>query len=65
MTAAQIAQLAIVLAPIARDVVVEGTKVIATYRSDLTQDQINQSLELSRSANWPELHFGQPAPEAP
>lgn len=59
MTAAQIAQLAIVLAPIAKDIVVEGSKIITTYRSDLTQDQINQSLELSRSTDWPALDFGQ------
>lgn len=59
MNAAQIAPLAIILAPIARDIVVEGSKVIATYREDVTQAQINQALELSKSASWPVLDFGQ------
>lgn len=58
MNAAQIAQLAIILAPLVNDIVVEGGKIIATYRQDLTQDQINQALELSKSTNWPELDFG-------
>lgn len=59
MTPAQIAQLAIILAPIARDIAVEGSKIIATFRDDLTQDQIRKSIELSKSATWPELDFGQ------
>ena len=58
MNAAQIAQLAIVLAPIANSIVVEGSKIIANYRADLTQEHIDQALALSRSANWPELTFG-------
>ncbi len=58
MNAAQIAQLAIILAPIARDIIVEGSKVIATYREDVTQEQINQALELSKSVTWPDLDFG-------
>ncbi|MFZ2949546.1 MAG: hypothetical protein WA003_08675 [Desulfuromonadaceae bacterium] len=60
MSGAEIAQLAIILAPIARDIAVEGKKAIITIREDLTQEQINRSLELSRSATWPELTFGQP-----
>lgn len=59
MNPAQIAQLAIILAPIAKDIVVEGSKIVATYREDLTQDQINHALELSKSATWPALDFGQ------
>ena len=59
MSPAQIAQLAIILAPIAQNIVVEGSKIIATYRENLTQEQINESLELSKSASWPELDFGQ------
>ncbi|MDD5106059.1 MAG: hypothetical protein PHC49_10630 [Desulfuromonadaceae bacterium] len=57
MNAAQIAQLAIILAPIAKDIIVEGNKIITTYRENLTQEQINKSLELSKSATWPELDF--------
>lgn len=60
MNPAQIAQLAIILAPIAKDIVVEGSKIVATYRDNLTQDQINHALELSKSATWPTLDFGQP-----
>lgn len=58
MNAAQIAQLAIILAPLMKDIAVEGSKIIATYRSDLSQDNINQALELSKSPSWPKLDFG-------
>lgn len=58
MSPAQIAQLAIILAPIAQNIAVKGQEIIATYRADLTQEQIDRSLELSRSANWPALSFG-------
>lgn len=57
MNAAQIAQLAIILAPLLKDLAVEGNKIIATYREDVTQEQINRSLELSKSVTWPELPF--------
>ena len=57
MNAAQIAQLAIILAPLMKDIAVEGSKIIATYRSDLSQDNINQALELSKSTSWPKLDF--------
>lgn len=60
MTPAEIAQLAIILAPIAQEIIVEGGKIVATYRENLTQDQINHALELSKSATWPVLDFGQP-----
>jgi hypothetical protein len=53
-----IAQLLIVIAPLAKSAVVEGGKLIAEFRADLTQDDINKALELSRSATWPELEFG-------
>lgn len=59
MNAAQIAQLAIILAPIVKDIAVEGTKIIATYRDNLTQDDLNKALGLSKSSAWPELDFGQ------
>lgn len=55
-----IAQLAVILAPLARDIVVEGGKMVATFRSDLSQDDLNKALELSKSAVWPQLTFGQP-----
>lgn len=58
MNAAQIAQLAIILAPLVSDLVVEGSKIVANFRQDMTQDQLNQALELSKSAAWPELDFG-------
>jgi hypothetical protein len=57
VSAAQIAQLAIILAPIAQNIVVEGSKIVASFREDLKQEQIEKALELSRSANWPELTF--------
>lgn len=58
MNAAQIAQLAIILAPIAQSIAVEGNKIFATYRADLKQEDINQALELSKSTSWPALGFG-------
>jgi len=57
MTPLQIAQLAIILAPIAKSIVVEGQKIIANYKEDLTQEQIDTALELSKSATWPDLDF--------
>ena len=59
MSPAAIAQLVIILAPLAKDIVVEGAKVVATFRENLTQDELNKALEQSRSASWPELDFGQ------
>ena len=60
MSPAAIAQLIIILAPLAKDIAIEGSKVVATFRADLTQDEINKALEQSRSNAWPELTFGQP-----
>jgi hypothetical protein len=59
MNPAAIAQLAIILAPIAENIVAEGEKIIANYRKDLTQEQIDKSLELSKSASWPAFDFAQ------
>ena len=61
MSPAQIAQLAIILAPLVKDLAVEGSKLIATFRSDLTQEDLDKALELSKSATWPVLTFGQGA----
>lgn len=58
MNPAQIAQLAIILAPLMQSMVVEGGKIIANIKADLSQKDINDALELSRSANWPTLDFG-------
>lgn len=63
MSPAAIAQLAIILAPMLKDLAVEGGKIVATYRDEITQEQIDRSLELSRSATWPALDFAQ-APAA-
>lgn len=57
MNASEIAQLAIILAPITKNIIVEGGKIVASFREDINQEHINQSLELSRSANWPVLTF--------
>jgi hypothetical protein len=54
-----IAQLAVILAPLANNLVIEGGKMIASFRTDLTQDDLNKALELAKSASWPELDFGQ------
>uniref|UniRef100_C6E6S0 Uncharacterized protein n=1 Tax=Geobacter sp. (strain M21) TaxID=443144 RepID=C6E6S0_GEOSM len=60
MTGEQAAQLAVILAPIAQSVVIEGTKVIATMRENITQENLNQALEASKSTSWPELDFKAP-----
>lgn len=57
MSAAAIAQLFIILAPLVKDVWVEGSKIAATFRDDLSQDDINKALEAARSNTWPELTF--------
>lgn len=57
MTAAEIAKLAIILAPIIKDLAVEGGKVIATFRDSITADDLNTALENSKSTSWPELDF--------
>lgn len=57
MSGAEIAQLAIILAPIAKDIAVEGSKLFATFREDMTEEQMTKSLELSKSASWPALDF--------
>jgi hypothetical protein len=58
MSGAELAQLAIILAPIAQEIYTEGSKMIITYKQKLDQSEIDKSLELSRSANWPQLDFG-------
>lgn len=58
MSGAELAQLAIILAPIAQEIYTEGSKMIITYKGKLEQADIDKSLELSRSATWPELGFG-------
>lgn len=60
MSPLMIAQLAVILAPLARDIVVEGGKLIATFRDDLSQEDLNKALELSKSSTWPELTFKAP-----
>lgn len=59
MSPQTIAQLAIVLAPIVESFVVEGGKVVATFRANLTQDDINKALDASKSATWSTLNFAQ------
>jgi len=58
MSPAAIAQLAIILAPLVKDLVVEGSKLAATFKEDISQDDLNKALELSKSSSWPDLTFG-------
>lgn len=58
MSPVAFAQLAIILAPIAKEIVIEGNKVITTYRDNLSQADIARALELAKSASWPQLNFG-------
>jgi hypothetical protein len=57
MTPGAIAQLVIVLAPLLKDAVVEGEKLITTFRDDLSADDLRTALQASCSATWPELDF--------
>jgi hypothetical protein len=52
-----IAQLAVILAPLVKEIVVEGTKLVATFRDNITQEDLNKALEASKSLTWPELTF--------
>ena len=57
MSGAQIAQLAIVLAPLMQNLAIEGGKIIATYRDNVTQEDLNSAIQLSKGATWPEFDF--------
>lgn len=57
MTPLAIAQFLITIAPLVQSAVVEGGKVIATFKDNLSQEDLAKALELSKSANWPELSF--------
>ena len=57
MSPALIAQLLIVLAPLIKDAVVEGGKLVTTFRDDITQEDLNKALEMSKSNTWLELDF--------
>ena len=58
MTPGAVAQLAIILAPLLKEAVVEGGKLIATFREDLSAEDQRKALQASLSATWPELTFG-------
>lgn len=50
-------QLIIAMLPVAERLVIEGGKIVATLRADLTADEMIAALEASKSANWPKLDF--------
>ena len=68
MNPAQIAQMAIILAPLAQDIIVEGGKVMATFNQTISDKDLARAIFLSKSTNWPELDFippaAEPSPEA-
>lgn len=57
MTAREIAQLAIVLAPVAKEIVIEGGKLVAEFKEQLSPEDMTKALELSKSDNWPKIDF--------
>jgi hypothetical protein len=57
MTAAEIAQLAIILAPLAQKIYHDGKQLIVEYKAEHTAEDLEKSLELSKSATWPKLSF--------
>ena len=59
MTGAMIAELILTLGPVVSQIVLDGTKIVATMRSDMTVDEMIAALQASKSANWPKLTFGE------
>ena len=57
MTPGAMAQLLIVLAPLLKEGIVEGSKFVATFRTDLSLEDLRAALQASCSATWPELDF--------
>ncbi|MFZ2948216.1 MAG: hypothetical protein WA003_01910 [Desulfuromonadaceae bacterium] len=57
MTPGAMAQLLIILAPLLKEGIIEGNKLITTFRADLSADELRTALQASCSATWPELDF--------
>lgn len=57
MNDAMIAQLAIALAPVAQQLIIEGGKLIIEMKKEMTTDEMIKALEASRSTAWPQLDF--------
>lgn len=57
MTAREIAQLAIVLAPVAKEIIIEGGKLVAAFKDQLSPEDMTAALELSKSDHWPKIDF--------
>lgn len=58
MTPLQFAQLAVILAPVVKEIWMEGEKVYASFKENISQEDLNKALEASKSAGWPALDFG-------
>jgi hypothetical protein len=67
VTAEEIARLAIIVAPLVQELVIDGVKIAMTFKQKMTDEDMTKALELSKSANWPKLAFAPdiaaPAPE--
>jgi hypothetical protein len=50
-------QLVAALIPVAEEVIIRGASVIATFRADITADQLAETLQQSKSATWPTIDF--------
>jgi hypothetical protein len=50
-------QLIAALAPVAEEVVIRGANVVATFAADVTAERLAETLQKSKSANWPKLDF--------
>lgn len=54
---AETLQLVAALIPVAEEVIIRGTSVVATFKANITTDQLAESLQKSKSANWPKFDF--------
>lgn len=61
MTPGAMAQLLIILAPLLKEGMIEGGKLITTFRTDLSSEELRTALQASCSATWPELDFARKA----
>jgi hypothetical protein len=50
-------QLLAALIPLTEEVIVRGVNIVATFKADITAGQLAESLEKSKSANWPAVDF--------
>lgn len=59
MTTEEIIKIAAALGPLTTQIIIAGTKITATFKEDITSEELLKALQEAKSANWPNLDFGQ------